>query len=258
MAQPQTQGWKLPDSIGGATTLGRPSGESPADKLRNLHLHPPQEEPQGPQGPQEPDRPEKEIPQDFITPDKIWNANPEITFFYGDLNGKRKFIDDDGSSTHWAMLSSYMPGLGGVEIRRKSIENGLIGRIGEWRGHYVISFWNDNRANIDKYMGDLIKELKSRKYPYYSKSLIVSTIFGNKPIQEYEKLERQTRYSPEEVSSMQKRMHNAAPEEKKAIRKALGLYRYGRTEKEKKKLAWKQAAGLWPEHLLNFREWING
>jgi hypothetical protein len=202
----------------------------------------------------------------YVNPDEIYGqGNPKVTFYYGDMNGKTKFISGDGNITHWNMMEDYWSDLNGREIRERSIRSGLIGRIGEFcprkKCHYWLSLWNDNRSMIDKMMGGLVQELKSRKYPYYSESMIVSTLFGNQSIQNYESISRKSKYTPEEIASMQKRMHGARGEEKKALRKALGLWSdkpaepglYGQMMKHRFD---PEVAKWWtPECNLNFREY---
>ena len=241
---PGTEGWKRPSSMAGAPPSTRPEPEV-------------QQEPFPPEPPEE-------IPEGYVNPDDIWGqGDPTLTFYYGDLgDGQVQLITTSGNLTHWHMLEDHWPEHNGREIRERAIANGLVGRIGEFctqqKCHYWLSVWNNNRDMISKLMGRLIAELKSKRPQQYSESMIISTPFGNRPVQEYESIGTKSKYSPEEIASMQKRMHLAHGEEKKAIMKALGLYRTGRSPKAQKKLAWKHAAGLWPEHLLNFREWLNG
>jgi len=226
--------------------------------------------------------PDKEK-EEYVNPDDIYGDNGKVTFICGDVFGKYEFLySRDRYKTHAELIADHAVDTGYAEkeklfsdyglrgaagsLRREVQSTALLGRVGTTQQREYISFWNRNEI-YDKYLYKSFEELVSKHLVEKDdlSSMWISTPYGTGP---YESIIKKVREAPdltpeqEKRYAMQQRLHFARGEEKKELRKALGLWSdkpaepglHGQMMKHRFD---PEVAKWWtPECNLNFKEWV--
>ena len=231
---------------------------------------------------------------EWVTPDHIWKESPDfVTVLYGDVfqysniflyrkcnqNNKRRYGE------HYHVVLDYLNDHGADEDDLDALRHDgrdaiddicLLGRQGMARErdeeggaegtHKFLSFWNTDSGIYDRLLMPCLAKMKSEGI--YDPSVMLSTPFGSQKLSDVmgtgRARTRELSDDEKERVAMQRRMHLAGGEEKKAIRKALGLWSdkpaepglHGQMMKHRFD---PEVAKWWtPECNLNFQEWLNG
>jgi|GEM_PF-6740505 len=229
----------------------------------------------------------------WVNPDDVWAHGDFVTILYGKVMPQypTTFLykvcnqnNKHSSCEHFRIAMAYLEEQGADEddIEEMRIEGrdiledtALLGRqgeayertgVGSQKGEIkkYLAFWNYDTEMYDRMLIPCLEEMK--KAGIYDPSAILSTPFGYQELREIEGTGRaKTRELSDEEKKhidMLRRMHLARGEEKKAIRKALGLWSdkpaepglFGKMYQQRFD---PEVAKWWtPECNLNFREYV--
>jgi len=132
---------------------------------------------------------------------------------------------------HGTIVDHHLKNLGykkddDYSIRREDlVEMCLLGRQGRYGTSEYLTFWNTDIGLYNKYLGWCLQEMK--KAGIYDPQIKLSTPFGTqRHVKNVESGLEGRELSPEEKRrvELRRRMHLATGEEKKQIRKELGLW----------------------------------
>jgi len=222
----------------------------------------------------------------YIDPDRIYGSGvTSVTFICGEVFGEYEFLfSQDRYNTHARIVANHAIDTGHStkedlfydddfkqlvwDLRKEVSETALLGRVGSYRQREYISYWNHAKELYNKYLLKSLEELIDEGLIDRDdiRGMWISTPYGTGPYDEFVKygVEKAPDLTPEEKKryAMQQRMHLARGEEKKAIRKALGLWTdkpaepgvYGKMYQRRFD---PEVAKWWtPECNLNFKEWM--